>query len=420
MSYNGWENHMKCIYCGAELKPGCIYCSRCGKEIQLVPDYSAIEDDYLNLLIHPEESSDSTRKQTSDKRTEPSPHPKEQREPKESKEQTGSQKNRQTKRPPEKKSAGEKKKNSKKKWIIGGIAAAVIVAAAGISVAVHTNLKAKQNNSAAYQIEKARDAENEGNLSEAVRFYEKALQLEPSDTDTMLSLAVLYEKQKNYEEACTKYLAVLAKDSSNETACKNLIAIYEKQKDYDAILALSKTVNSSLSDLFSDYLVETPEFSKKEGTYDEFIQLRLSASSGCRIYYTTNGKDPVRFGEEYEKPIALDELKSYVIKAVAVNDKDIYSEVVSNRYKIDIPAPDMPAVSPDGGNFGAETTVTISVPDNCSAYYTWDGTDPDDTSEPYTEPITVPEGNNVLSVILIDNQTGLSSSIYRGNFVYFR
>ena len=109
----------------------------------------------------------------------------------------------------------------------------------------------------------------------------------------------------------------------------------------------------------------------------------------------------------------------YEIKAVCVNDKDIYSDVVSNKYKIDIPAPDMPVVTPDGGNFGAETTVTVSVPDGCKAYYTWDGSDPGKNSQEYTEPIPVPDGNNVLSVVLIDESTGLSSSIYRGNFVYF-
>ena len=53
---------MKCIYCGAELKEGCIYCSKCGKEVQLVPDYSGIEDDYLKALITSNETPDDTVK----------------------------------------------------------------------------------------------------------------------------------------------------------------------------------------------------------------------------------------------------------------------------------------------------------------------------------------------------------------------
>ena len=102
-----------------------------------------------------------------------------------------------------------------------------------------------------------------------------------------------------------------------------------------------------------------------------------------------------------------------------MNDKGIYSEVVSQEYVIDIPAPDMPIVTPDGGDFGVETTITVTVPDGCSAYYTWDGSDPNIYSTPYTGPITVLEGNNVLSVIIIDNNTQLCSDIYRGNFVFY-
>ena len=92
---------------------------------------------------------------------------------------------------------------------------------------------------------------------------------------------------------------------------------------------------------------------------------------------------------------------------------------MTNEYTINIPAPDMPIVTPDGGDFGMETKVTVTVPDGCSAYYTWDGSTPNATSSRYTQPITVPEGNNVLSVIIIDNTTGLYSDTFRGNFIYY-
>ena len=53
------------------------------------------------------------------------------------------------------------------------------------------------------------------------------------------------------------------------------------------------------------------------------------------------------------------------------------------------------------------------------AYYTWDGSTPNRGSSRYTSPITVPEGNNILSVVLIDSKTNLSSDVYKGNFVYY-
>ena len=49
---------MKCANCGAEIKVGCIYCSVCGKEAQIVSDYNLLEDDFLrNVLKEKEEKA---------------------------------------------------------------------------------------------------------------------------------------------------------------------------------------------------------------------------------------------------------------------------------------------------------------------------------------------------------------------------
>jgi hypothetical protein len=79
----------------------------------------------------------------------------------------------------------------------------------------------------------------------------------------------------------------------------------------------------------------------------------------------------------------------------------------------------MPIVTPDGGDFGVETTITVTVPDGCTAYYTWSGATPSQSSNRYSRPIMIPEGNNVLSVVLVDNSTGLVSEVFRGNYVYY-
>ena len=42
---------MKCANCGAELKVGCVYCSVCGTEAQIVSDYNLLEDDFLRGLL---------------------------------------------------------------------------------------------------------------------------------------------------------------------------------------------------------------------------------------------------------------------------------------------------------------------------------------------------------------------------------
>ena len=116
--------------------------------------------------------------------------------------------------------------------------------------------------------------------------------------------------------------------------------------------------------------------------------------------------------------IELDDVGKYTIKAVCKNDKGIYSDVVTCKYKTEAKAPDYPEVTPDGGTMDDITFVVITADEGCSIYYTWDGTDPTDTSARYTEPIEVPEGNNILSIIVVNDKTKLTSEIYRTNFIY--
>ncbi len=35
---------MKCRYCGCEIPDGYVYCERCGREVQMVPDYNPLDD----------------------------------------------------------------------------------------------------------------------------------------------------------------------------------------------------------------------------------------------------------------------------------------------------------------------------------------------------------------------------------------
>ena len=76
-------------------------------------------------------------------------------------------------------------------------------------------------------------------------------------------------------------------------------------------------------------------------------------------------------------------------------------------------------MDPDGGTFGAPTEVSITIPQNCKVYYTWDSTDPSAASTEYTSPIQIPEGNNLLSVIAIDQSTGKCSNIYRSRYEFY-
>ncbi len=389
---------MKCIFCGKELRDGSLFCANCGKEAEIVPDYNAFEDDYLKAILEKENTLEPKQVPTLDLQLE--------------------QKKIKLKK---KQEAEKKKKEQKKKIIIISLIITVCILVLVVALFIHFTMEKKNAQSYVYQVEQAEEAYDIGNVDEAILFYEKALEIEPNDVDVRLALAEIHMKQEEYDSAMVLFHEILNMESENVEAYKNLILIYEKKKDVDAIVALSEGIsNEEILNLFTEYIVLPPTFSEDEGTYKEYIDIKLTASDPrYEIYYTLDGKDPIQYGKKYSRKIPLDEMGEYELKAVCVNEKDIYSEVVHQKFVIDIPAPEMPTVTPDGGNFDVETQVTVVVPVGCSAYFTWDGTDPTITSTKYTGPITVPEGNNVLAVILIDDTTALQSAIYRGNFIYY-
>lgn len=385
---------MKCIYCGEELQDNSVYCSHCGKSVQIVPDYNVYDDDYLKQILEEE-----NRKRPIVRRAV-------------SKSSNGNSSSPETPKNPKEQKAMQMK-------IIAGVIGTVCVlifALLILGAAIRTN----HNNSYEYQVELAEKAYRSGNPDKAIEYYKKALDLDKNSIEAKLALAGIYMEQRDFEMALVLYQEVITADKKNREAFKNLIAIYEKQDNTEAVMSLSKVADESIKDLFADYMVLSPSFSLEEGIFKSAQVLQLISVDGDLIFYTLDGSDPVAHGTAYSSPIDLKEHdKTYIVKAVCMNKKKIYSQVVTREYRIEIPAPDMPIVSPDGGDFGVETTVTITVPNGCSAYYTWDGSIPNVSSRLYTQPILIPEGNNILSVIIVDNNTKLCSDVYKGNFIYY-
>ena len=64
---------MKCIYCGEELKEGSLYCPKCGKAVQIVPDYNIYDDDYLNQVLTEESQKISGSRPDRNKKPRPTP-----------------------------------------------------------------------------------------------------------------------------------------------------------------------------------------------------------------------------------------------------------------------------------------------------------------------------------------------------------
>lgn len=382
---------MKCIFCGNELKDGSLFCPNCGKEQQIVPDYNVFEDEYLKTLLEEE-----GRKDIQDAIAQEN-HAKMENKAKQQKDAEA----------------------KKKKIVIGSVIGAVVllIAVVGVVLSIQKN---KNANSFDYQLAQAKEAEASGKDSEAIQYLEKAIALKKNSVEAREILTKLYLKDKAYDAVILNCKELIQLDSTNEFAYETLIAIYEKQGKTAEIVALSKSVDSiSILNLFANYMVTPPVFSVEAGTYDDFIELELSTKGAYNIYYTLDGKDPIKNGTLYKEAIKIEEEGNVEVKAVCVNEKSVTSDVVSNKYKLELKQPDMPTVSPDGGQFTAASTVTVEVPEGCVAYYTWDGTTPSAASTMYSGPIDIPEGDNVLAVILINTKTEKTSGIYRGHFVFY-
>ena len=192
---------------------------------------------------------------------------------------------------------------------------------------------------------------------------------------------------------------------------------YQSTFHQDAVTEVAEELESE-----TEQLLEVPSLSLPPGTYGDSIDLVISHDQRSQglIYYTTDGTVPDKEnGIPYPQGgIPLNHTGNFEINAVCCNEKGIYSDIVTEEYQIQFKKPDLPSVSPDGGVFSEETTVTITQQKDCTIYYTWDSTDPTTESAVYTEPIVVPEGDYVLSVMAVNNKTGLVSDIYRVNLGY--
>lgn len=378
---------MKCANCGAELRVGCVYCSVCGQEAQIVSDYNLLEDDFLREVLKEEEKEkkDGKADQSSTK-------------------QTG--KGKKPKQPARKK---------KKKAVMWAVLALIVLAVLiiGIVLLVRYN----QNNSYEYQMEKAETAQEHKEYQKAEKYLKRALELEDTSLDARMTLAEIYLLQEDADSAIVLLQEVLKLDKDNQEAYQLLIQIYAQQKDYEAIQTLSqKVTNTDILQLFEDYLVTAPEFDPAPGIYHEETAVEMNSQEGNTIYYTTDGSDP-RQGREYQEPISLVPGEITRIWAVSCNAYGIYSEETEGSFQVELKKPDKPRVTPSGGSFYGVQTISVYVPEGCKVYYTWDGTTPTQSSAQYTGPINMPEGNNILSLILVDKY-GMCSDVLKCNYIF--
>lgn len=397
---------MKCAKCGAEIRPGCVYCSNCGQEAQIVTEINILEDDLLRSMLE-EEDVYSRKNNDQSVNTE--------KEAQETAQKSHSSRTSSVSLEKKKRRMLEKKRKKARKTLV--ILLLLLIAALAVAFGV---LQYNHSNSVSYQLKKAEEALNQKNYTNALQYAEHALQLDYENEDALILEGQIYILMKQDTKAETVLLWVIDHNPSCQKAYEQLLSLYDSNNSYDQILALkSKVTDSKILSLFDRYLLAAPEIDKEGGNYNEFLEVTLSVEGkGIDIYYTLDGSVPTDSDEKYEDPIHIDEQGKTILTAISIDKNGKYSEPVSAEYNVELDAPDMPSVSPDGGTYHEQKSVHVTVPSGTTVYYTWDGSTPTSNSSVYRGVLDIPEGNNVLSLVAIDDN-GLSSEVLKCNYIYY-
>ena len=409
---------MKCKYCGSDIPEGMMYCPNCGTEIRIVPDYNPIDDAVAEELKG--SLRDATRKIDSEDVRYYSSYEKPQQQNSTraisseelqrirhdmDRKARESQKNRQ--------SLMRKKRQQQKRR-----QRAVIIVVLFLAICAVIGTTAYMSSYSRY-ISKGNKALSAGDITTAEKSFKTAMKKNALKSQAYTGLANLYMSSGDKEKAESIFLSAVSSQPSNIEIYKAAIAFYEDTEQSDKISALLGDCEyDTVLDAFPEYISEKPEFSLAEGTYDEVQQVSLSAKDG-KIYYTVDGSDPTVESEKYEKPILVQTEGETVIKAIAVNKKNIPSLIAKNTYTINFPIEDAPSVTPSTGQYETATSITINVPEGYTAYYTLDDTDPSksDTAKTYDGPVDMPSGQTMFSAVLYNNTTGKYTLVTKRNYV---
>lgn len=396
---------MNCFNCGASVSGEHKNCPFCGQSMQIVPDYNFLDDDNINVFM--EESAPS--------------------EPEKSANQEAAERIRARKKKEREREKQRRLERKKQRQMILIFIAVVVVCGFLFSAffAVNDMIQKENEKSYAYQVKQAENALKENNFDAAKEYYYKALAIEPTDLDVRFTLAELFSERDMKEDMVAMYEDIIALDSQNYTAYKMLFQYYNSIGDVDAILELRKDVTDNrIMALFEDYAVENPTIYLKGGTYQGAINVMITAKLNYEIYYTVDGSDPTKNGILYNGTIHIEKSGMTTLKAVSKNTKGVFSNIIQETYYIEYKAPDDPIIKPENVyEFDVETYLEVIVPSGCTAYYAWDLDEKvvdiraeDANRLAYVDGIRVPSGSHKLTLVIIDDTSGLASSIYRERY----
>ena len=309
--------------------------------------------------------------------------------------------------------AGLSKRNKIIIASVGGIVVAALIIGIVVAVVVHNNKK----NSYHYNYEMGMTLYKENNYMDAIKHLEIAFDsIEgKKNLNMMYVLSEAYKNTGNIDKAVEILEAALAYNKFNERTLSSLLKLcYDNKKGEKLNQIIEEYKDSKVKNVLNEYIVAVPTTSEKPGDFEEAVELMLLAQDDCIIYYTIDGSTPTNNSIQFTDSIKI-EKDTVTVKAIAVNEIGVKSEVGEFQFTIDLKAPEAPVLDIEDTNVELGTKIKIkNLLEGDKAYYTIDGTTPSTYSLPYNDGIELEEGRYVLSVIVI-NKHNLSSTVTRKN-----
>ena len=169
----------------------------------------------------------------------------------------------------------------------------------------------------------------------------------------------------------------------------------------------SITINyTSSSEPVDPTAVAAPIFSVSSKSFSDKFELTLTKGNNAEmILYTTDGTEPSYEplnGEEYTAAISI--AHTTTVKAIALSNEGKESKVVTNEYKLELPAPVLSVSSKD---FSEAFDVEISTPATAAEgiLYTLDGSTPsfENNSPKYADAINISATTTLKAVSYTQN-----------------
>lgn len=378
---------MKCENCGAIIQDNKVRCDYCGHILQMVPDYNPLEDviaDEVRSAIqeHTSEIPDMRGYTTRNPRVNAKPVNKE-KSARDAKELELRKR-----KEMERRRALKKKKRN----ILLGVICSVLFLVILLIYMLYSN-------SYSGQFSKGETAFARNDYDSAIEFFENCIDKKENKIEAYLQLGYVFMAEKEYNSAKGIILDGLEIEPDNIELNLALIDSYVALDEMEAIHTYMLSLkNADVIEALSDYQSPAPELSLDAGVYEDVQELTITSTGD--IYYTLDGTEATEDSTLYTEAIQIGE-GTTTVRAISINSEGVPSDEVSAEYVVELPMESAPIVTPSTGQYTQATTITVQVTQGYTAYYTTDNTVPDTTSNVYTGPIDMPEGNTIFTVVLV-------------------